>query len=269
MNINKINCLKGCGLFLFIGLLHGLTQADAGNLHHTENNTLSYRETAISGKHYSDTLPGNLKDWEILFDGKNTDKWRGTNDESFPSDAWTVEDGSLFVKDHTTGKDIITRDKYSNFELVFDFKLTNAANSGIKYFVDKIRNNKSGDMVWNGPEYQIIDDYNNPAVKGHKHDVGSTASYYLVYAPKNKHLKPAGQWNHGKIIAIGNHVEHWLNGVKVVSYERGSADCRQRISATKFNNYDHYGELPSGHIMLTDHDGDKVYFRNIKIRRIE
>ena len=115
---------------------------------------------------------------------------------------------------------------------------------------------------------QIIDDYNNSAVKNNKHPEGSTASLYLVYAPKNKRLLPAGQWNNAKIIVKGVHVEHWLNGVKVVSYERGSKDFRSRMATTKFKDYDNYGELSSGHIMLTDHDGDKCYFRNIRIKRL-
>jgi len=222
----------------------------------------------------SDTVPKysnqeKSKGWEVLFDGKNTDKWRGLNSDTFPSHGWAIEEGTLFVENHKKGEDIITREEYSNFELVFDFKLTYAANSGIKYFVGKIKNNNTGKIEWNGPEYQIIDDYNHPEVKNHKHEKGSTAALYLIYAPKNKKLQPAGQWNYAKIIVKGNHVEHWLNGVKVVSYERGTKDFRRRMATTKFKDYDNYGELPSGHIMLTDHDGDKAYFRNIKIKRLK
>src|SRR5699024_9986560 len=101
-----------------------------------------------------------------------------------------------------------------------------------------------------------------PAVKNHQHDVGSTASLYLLYAPKNKDLHPARQWNHGKIIVEGDYIEHWLNGVKVVSCERGNEEFRDRVSTTKFKNYDNYAEAPAGHIMLTNH-GDVVYFKNI------
>lgn len=219
----------------------------------------------------SDTLPNlsrNKKSngWEVLFDGKNTDKWKAKDKESFPSKGWIIEDGTLFLNRKGSG-DIITREKFSDFELRLDFKLTYGANSGIKYFVGEIENIKTGEIVMNGPEYQIIDDYNNSEVKGHKHELGATASCYLLYAPRNKRLFPAGKWNHVRIIAKGTHVEHWLNGVKVLSYERGSKDFCQRKVTTKFNDFKDYGELKTGHILLTDHD-DKVYFKNIKIKRL-
>lgn len=205
--------------------------------------------------------------WETLFDGKHTDKWVAVGGSGFPNDVWEVKNGTLAVKDHKRGESIMTKETYDNFELVFDFKLTKAANSGIKYLVDKIKNNKTGKMVWNGPEYQIIDDYNNKYVKDHKHDIGSTAALYLIYAPENKKLHPPGEWNRGKIIVNGRHIEHWLNGRKVVSCERGSNDFRRRVAETKFKSYDRYGEVSGGHIMLTNH-GDKVYFKNIKIKKL-
>jgi len=207
--------------------------------------------------------------WEILFDGKSTDKWMGINGNGGPSGGWVIKDGSLCVKEHAKGQDIITKEAYSDFELVFDFNFTYGANSGIKYLVDEIKNNSTGKTEWNGMEYQIIDDYNHPEVKDHKHEKGSTASLYLCYAPENKKLHPAGEWNTGKIIVKGRHIEHWLNGVKVVSCERGTTDFRGRMAATKFNVYNQYGELPQGHIMLTDHDGDACYFKNIKVRRLK
>ncbi len=228
--------------------------------HYTENDLFVY-----------DTLPGPNKnekseDWEILFNGENTDKWRGKDSDSFPSNGWIIKDGSLFLDKKGSG-DIITRDMFSDFELVLDFKLTHGANSGIKYFVGKIKNKKTGEIVINGPEYQIIDDFNHPEVKNHKHDIAATASCYLLYVPENKRLCPAGRWNHVKIIANDNRVEHWLNGVMVLSYVRGSEDFLKRKAASKFKDYEDYGELRNGHILLTDHK-DKVYFKNIKIRRL-
>ncbi|MEO8766593.1 MAG: DUF1080 domain-containing protein, partial [Ginsengibacter sp.] len=220
-----------------------------------------------------DTIPGNnkrasSKEWEILFDGKNTNKWRSPDSDTFPGSTWSEEGASLFVAGHARGQDLITRDKYFNFELVFDFNLTYGANSGVKYFVEKIKNNKTGQVVWNGPEYQIIDDFNNPDLKNENDPKATTAALYLIYAPENKKLLPAGQWNHARIVVNGNHVEHWLNGIKVVSYERGTKDFRNRMAATKFKDYDHYGESAGGHIMLTDHDGDQVYFRDIRIKKL-
>lgn len=225
----------------------------------------------------ADSLPdavavtGNQKKsgrWEILFDGKNTDKWKSVNSDSFPSNAWKIEEGTLSVDNQAKNGDIITREVYTDFDLMFDFKLTYGANSGIKYFVAYIKDNASGTQLYNGPEYQVIDDNNHPYVKDNQHPDASTAALYLIYAPENKKLFPVGEWNSGRIVAKGKHLEHWLNGVKVVTCERGSKDFRDRIAMTKFNSYDHYGEVPAGHIMLTDHDGDKVYFRNIKIKRL-
>ena len=203
--------------------------------------------------------------WEMLFDGTNTSKWRSMDSEKFP-DGWLIEGGTLSLS-NKEAEAIMTREKYSNFDLVFDFNLTPSSNSGIKYFVGELKDKRNGRTVINGPEYQIIDDYNHPEVKNHKHDEGATAAAYLIYAAKNKKLHPAGQWNQGRIIANGNHIEHWLNGIKVVSYERGGKDYLRRITQTKFKDYYGYGEATTGHILITSHD-DKVYFRNIKIRRL-
>lgn len=204
--------------------------------------------------------------WEWLFDGNNTDQWVGVNSDKFPANGWVIQNKTL-VMAGKGGGDIITREKYENFELVFDFNLTPLANSGLKYFVGGVKNKQTGKIAINGPEYQIIDDYNHPELKDQKNGKGSTAALYLVYAPQNKKLLPAGQWNQARIIANGKHVEHWLNGVKVVSYEKGSPDFQQRMATTKFKDYEFYGEATAGHILLTDH-GDKVYFRNIKIKKL-
>jgi len=207
---------------------------------------------------------GKEKDWEILFDGKNMDKWKGKNGQDFMK-GWKIEDGLLFLEER--GGDIMTKEKYSDFELVFEFKLTKAANSGIKYFVNTIKNTETGRTMINGPEYQIIDDYNYKGIKDDPHGTSSSAAAYLLYAPVNKKLNPHGEWNTGKIVASGKKVEHWLNGLKVVSYERGSKDFLGKKATTKFKNDENYGEQENGHIMLTDHS-DKVYFRNIKICKL-
>lgn len=206
--------------------------------------------------------------WDTLFGGGSLDAWRGVREERFPAEAWEVRQGTLSVKDHIGGRDIMTRKTYGNFELAFEFKLTPRANSGIKYLVNRIPNLRSGSMDWNGPEYQIIDDYQHPEVKEHPQGVGSTAAFYLLYAPVGKTLHEAGRWNRGRIIVRGAHIEHWLNGVRVVNCERGTPDYRRRVAATKFSDYGVYGEEPRGRIMLTDHGGDKVYYRNITIRSL-
>lgn len=205
-------------------------------------------------------------EWEILFDGSSTDKWRGKNSTDFPDQGWKMENNTLFL-DGKGGGDIITKEKFGSFELTFEFNLTEGANSGFKYFVDTIYNEKTGGMVVNGPEYQIIDDHNHPEIKKDPNGLSSTAAAYLLYSPKNKTLRPHGQWNTGKIIVNGKNVDHWLNGKKVVSYIRGSRGYLKRKAATKFKDDKDYGELENGHILLTDHN-DRVYFRNIKIRRL-
>jgi len=206
------------------------------------------------------------ENWEVLFDGTGIEKWRGKLEDKFPEKGWKIENGLLFLAERGGG-DIITKEKYSDFELVFQFNLTEAANSGIKYFVDTLVNQETSGTMFNGPEYQIIDDFNNPHVRDDPDGLSSTASAYLLYAPKNKKLNPPGQWNTGRIISKSGRVEHWLNGVRVVKYKRSSKDFLKRKAETKFKNDKNYGELESGHILLTDH-GDTVYFKEIKIRRL-
>ena len=228
---------------------------------------LSCSSEAFSQTQNRNKNPENGKTgWEVLFDGSNTDKWRGKLESGFPAKGWKVENGMLFL-DSKGGGDIVTKEKYGNFELVFQFNLTGEANSGIKYFVDTLVNRTTGKVMINGPEYQIIDDFNNIHIKDDPHGLSSTASAYLLYAPKNKKLNPHGQWNTGRIISKNGKVEHWLNGVRVVKYKRGSKDFLKRKAETKFKDDEKYGELKSGHILITDH-GDKVYFKDIKIRRL-
>lgn len=205
------------------------------------------------------------KEWEILFDGKNMDKWKGQTGQDFLEKGWKINDDMLFLE--ARGGNILTKEKYSDFELVFEFNLTEAANSGIKYFVNTVKNVETGKTMINGPEYQVLDDYNYKGIKDDPHGTSSSGALYLLYPPKNKKLNPHGEWNSGRIVAKGKNVEHWLNGVKVVSYKRGSKDFLERKSTTKFKDDENYGEQKSGHIMLTDH-ADTVYFKNIKIRKL-
>ena len=210
------------------------------------------------------TAPGK---WEALFDGSNLNKWRKASSDSVPSSGWVVEKGALSVLAGRKGGDIITRETYGDFELEWDFNLTQSANSGIKYQVNNMKNSQTGKTSPIGIEYQIIDDLNYPEVKTDPNGTSSTASAYLLYAPKGKKLLPPGQWNKARVISRGKHAEHWLNGVKVTSYERGTEDFKAKVADCKFKDYPGYGASDTGHIMLTDH-GDQVYFRNIRIRRL-
>jgi hypothetical protein len=198
--------------------------------------------------------------WKPLFDGKTGKGWRGANNETFPEKGWMIKDGVLSVVKSGGGGDIITTEHYGQFELSLEFKMTAGANSGIKYFV------LDGTSL--GLEYQILDDEGHPdadqGVRGNR----TLASLYDLIPAENKASKPVGEWNHARIISRENHVEHWLNGVKVVEYERGTQIFRALLAKSKYKDIENFGLLPKGHILLQDH-GDAVSFRNIKIRVLE
>ena len=205
--------------------------------------------------------------WEYLFNGKDLTKWRQAAQEAPPSAGWIIKDGTLSVLQGRKGGDIITKETYSSFDLEWEFNLTENANSGIKYFVNQVKSNKTNTFSAKGIEYQIIDDLHYPEVKDDPNGLSSSGSVYLIYPPKNKKLNPAGNWNKARILVKGAHTEHWLNGIKVAEYERNSADFNARVSNTKFNEFPEFAKADSGHIMLTDH-GDTVYFKNIRIKRL-
>lgn len=210
------------------------------------------------------------KGWELLFDGKYPAKqWRAIGKSEFPESGWLVENGDLVLLPGRKGGDIITRDTFSNFELILDFMLSKNTNTGIKYFVAPLVTDK-GKTELNGPEYQLIDDDNHPSVKDNKSPKTSTGSVYLLYAPnKAKFLNPIGEWNRARIVARGKRVEHWLNGKRILSYKRGSKKFRELIADTKFKVYKPgYAEAEYGHILLQDHN-DSARFRNIRIRRLK
>lgn len=201
--------------------------------------------------------------WKLLFDGKTTEGWRKFKGKDV-GDRWKVEEEGVLVFDPKFGKsggDIITADKYDNFELVLEWKISPGGNSGVMYRVTE-----DGRAPWSsGPEYQLLDNARHPDGKS---PLTSAASAYAVYAPTRDVTKPIGEWNLTKIIVNGNHVEHWLNGEKVVQYEFGSEDWQQRVKASKFKEMPLYGKQPAGHIDLQDH-GNRVEFRNIKILPIK
>ncbi len=226
-----------------------------------ESKRIKVKSVSLSDKEKADG-------WELLFDGQDPNiKWRSIKGDAFPTDGWKVENNMLVLLPGRKGGDIITREQFSDFELVLDYKLADSANTGIKYFVSELTNNK-GRTQLNGPEYQLIDDYKNETVSNNKSPKTSTGSLYLLYAPNNKVLNKPGEWNEAKIVAKGKNVEHWINGKRVLSYERGSDEFRKLVADTKFKEYKAgYAEADMGYILLQSHN-DKAYFKNIKIRRI-
>lgn len=213
--------------------------------------------------------------WKLLFDGKTTTGWRGAYKETFPEKGWVVEDGNLTIiasdgSESASYGDIVTTGEYGNFELSFEFKLTEGANSGVKYFVVEHQPKPKGSAF--GLEYQVLDDDKHPDAKMGSNGNRTVGSLYDLIPAKDKQINPVGEWNHGRIVVQGNHVEHWLNGKKVLEYERGSAAFRDLVAKSKYaapeyNNNGRFGEAPKGHILLQDH-GNKVSYRNIKIREL-
>lgn len=213
--------------------------------------------------------------WRMLWDGKTDTGWVGAKLGHFPEQGWTMKDGELIVQasdggESANGGDIITKDKFSNFELMFEFNVSEGGNSGVKYFVDPNLNKGTGSAI--GLEYQILDDKNHPdAKKGVKGNRTVGSLYDLIPAhnlsvPSNsKPFNGVGNWNRGRILVKGNHVEHWLNGYKVIEYERRTQAFRALVAYSKYADWPNFGEWDEGHILLQDH-GDKVAFRSIKVR---
>jgi hypothetical protein len=225
------------------------------------------------------TLINNLSEQEkmngliLLWDGKTTNGWRGIYKDKFPEQGWEIKDGVLSVvksagAESQNGGDIVTLNEFSAFDLQFEFKLTEGANSGLKYFVTEKENNKGSAI---GLEYQVLDDDKHPDAKlgvvGNR-TLGSL--YDLIPSVKVKDgLHKIGEWNWGRVIVYpDNRVEHWLNGYRVVEYVRGSPIYQALVARSKFAQWTDFGMAEKGRILLQDH-GDNVSFRSIKIKELK
>ena len=231
------------------------------------------------GVFVANLIPNYISDIEkkrgvsFLFDGNDISQWRGAYKDAFPSKGWTVQDGTLNVLrsnggESTNGGDIVTKKEYSSFILQFEFKLSEGANSGVKYFVTENEKN-TGSAI--GLEYQILDDDKHPDAKlgvvGNRKLAGL---YDLIPSlPEKRARRPIGEWNRGMVIVYpDNKVEHWLNGWKVLEYQRGAPYYHALVARSKYADWKNFGLAPEGHILLQDH-GDNVSYRNIKIQELK
>ena len=212
--------------------------------------------------------------WKLLFDGKTTEGWQSAkpvNMGKFPEGGWGItEDGLLYVfagdgAESANGGDIITKDKFGNFVLKVDFKMTEGANSGIKYFVDPFLNTGAGSAI--GCEFQILDDDTHPDAKLGVNGNRTLASLYDLIPSRHAPLQDKFGWHTAMVVVDGDHVEHWLDGEKVVEYMRNNQMWDALVDYSKYRDWPNFGNYEQGYILLQDH-GHQVFFRNIKIKEL-
>ena len=233
-----------------------------------------------------ETAPNTLTDqerndgWRLLFDGTSFNGWRGIGIDSIPAAHWRIEDGTIMKipsgavpvqadGQPTAGGDLMTTETFRDFELSFEWRVSEAGNSGIKYNVsEELSISERPATAALGFEYQILDDERHPdANMGVDNNRKAAGLYDLLGVSDDKPLNAVGEWNHGRIIFQGNHGEHWLNGEKVLEYDLGSARMDSLLAASKYATIDGFADRRDGHIVLQDHN-DAVWFRNVKIRQL-
>jgi len=250
------NKLLLIGVFVGMGIFFTSCLSNKANNASEQANTLTKKEIE--------------EGWTLLWDGKTFDGWRGIYENDFPTNGWIIEDGQLIclgneMPDSLKGGDIVTDKKYASFELKCEFKIKDKANSGIKYFINESLKASPGHGL--GLEYAILDNNNWPYDKpDYSRTCGSL--YDLVRAPDNAITKPMGEWNLARIIVDGNHIEHWLNGIKTVEIEKSSEEYYQLLGKSKYARIKNWGEFKEGNILLQD-EGPRTAFRNIKLRVIK
>lgn len=198
-------------------------------------------------------------DWRVLFDGSSMAAFRGYKSDAMPG-GWAIVNGTL-AKTMPTG-DIVTRDQFGDFELEVVWRIGTAGNAGIFY-----RATEEYDRVyWSGPEYQLLDDEKGADNKTRLTCAGAA---YAIYPSPAGHLKPIGEWNTTRIVARGPHVEHWLNGTKLLEYELWSADWEAKVAASKFGKWPNFGRAKRGHIGFQGDHAEALAFRSIRIRELK
>jgi len=223
-----------------------------------------FTATAKNNKDNTLTKAEKKAGWALLWDGKSFDGWQAAQEKKNIEDGWFIKDGELctvkFTGDAKTVADMRTSKKYTNFILCLQVKITPGANSGVKYFIQEGKNV--------GCEFQILDNERHPDAKAGKNGNRTVGSLYdLIPADFSKVKFTVGEWNNVKIVVDGNHVEHWLNGEKVVEYNRNNDDFNALVQTSKFAKYNGFGNYTEGYILLQNHK-DEVFYKNIKIREL-
>lgn len=198
-----------------------------------------------------------ISGWKLFYNGHDLSDFREFGSDARPGEGWKIDQGILKKLPGVAGGNIVSKRTYNDFILIWEWRISEKGNSGIKYLVDEAR------KAAPGPEFQMLDDLGHPDGKmGPIHQTG--ALYDLIPPSADKLLKPVGEWNRSRIIVKGKHVEHWLNGSPVLTYELGSPELKAAIAKSKFKDAEGFGEKFEGHIMLTDHQ-DGCEFKNMKI----
>jgi len=196
--------------------------------------------------------------WVSLFDGKTISHWRGFKQTTVP-DGWQVIDGTITRAG--AGVDLVSKEQYTSFEFEFEWKVPPGGNSGVMFHVSEDLERP----YHTRPEYQILD---NARHADGKNPLTSAGANYALHAPSKAAARPVGEWNQGRLLVNGAHVEHWLNGVKVVDYELWTPAWTALVKGSKFNEWPDFGKKTTGHLVLQDH-GDRVQYRNLRVRRIQ
>lgn len=256
-------------MLLIITGITSLTIACGDSTTTTDNDNKNDSSGTSAVATTTETLPNTLSSeevtagWKLLFDGNSMNGWRTYQNKK--SNSWSVKEGTLYCKGSDSDKtdlraDIITNDQFENFELSVDWKISPKGNSGLMYMVTE--GPKAAYMT--GPEYQIIDDIGFPEKL---EDWQKTGANYAMNPAPEAAPNPVGEWNHSRVIVNKGHVEHWLNGKKIVEYELGSDKWKDEKARGKWKDTPEYGMSKKGHIALQDH-GSEAWFRNIKIREL-
>jgi hypothetical protein len=233
-----LRTLAGLTAAVVVGVAIALAPAGAQA---PEDNTLTAEERAAG--------------WRLLFDGTSTDQWRAYRRETLPA-GWQAVDGTFARVSRAT--DIVTKEQFVDFDFKFDWQIAPGGNSGVMFYVTE----DGAATYHSGPEYQVLD---NGAHPDGESPLTSSGSCYGLYAPPRDVTRPVGEWNQGRIVAVGGKIEHWLNGERVVEYDLNSAEWKAKVADSKFDEWKQFGTARRGHIALQEH-GSRVAFRNLKIK---